>query len=289
MKYLTYRNNKIISSNNKMVLYEPFPPNGNEVLFYTKFDLESSLYFKDLSSLQLDASALTTTTPYDSIALSTDIRIQNICSSSGCFNQFYNGTVPDASNSAKVVLLKDLSQLYFDNYIFSDVSNNLFLIYSAEQTDNNLDIILDKVEARIKKLKTWYSDPKNKSVYSHKVSDNIVIPSPNYYNKVIAYDISSNSIEEYATLSSGTSVGLSLFGTVLSNGQLIIFPYNSKYIIHIDSINKTANEYGDFSSFAAGRFMTSMNQSQILLTDGRVLGIPRTPTYFVLYNPIEFN
>ena len=77
MSYLT-ANNKLLNTNNKIIYCEQFPPNGEEVLFYTKFDLESSIYFKDLSSSHLDASALTTTTPYDSIALNTDIRLQNV-------------------------------------------------------------------------------------------------------------------------------------------------------------------------------------------------------------------
>ena len=292
--------NKIVSTNNKIVYYEQFPPNGEDVLFYTKFDLESSLYYKDLSSSHLDASALTTTTPYDSIALNTDIRLQYISSSAGCFSQFYNGTSPDASNSAKVVLISDLSQLYLNNYIFSDVSNNLFLIYSNEQIGSNLDIILDKVESRIKKISCWGETSTGAGVILSELINNNIFAFPLDYNDgILKYNIINKTTEILSPLINLSSNSLGPYQdiTIAFNNHIIGFPYNETRICDINTLTNNVQFYGSFDSSSSslqGRFNRQTDVIAVTLSNGNILNIPRRPNVtnnvgITIYNPSTNN
>ena len=297
MSYLT-ANNKLLNTNNKIIYCEQFPPNGEEVLFYTKFDLESSIYFKDLSSSHLDASALTTTTPYDSIALNTDIRLQNVCSSAGCFNQFYNGIIPDVSNSAKVVLLSDLSQLYLDNYIFSDVSNNLFFIYSTEQINDNLNLILNKIGSRIKKITCWGTTSTGAgTILSTLIGTDLFAFPLDCSDGLLNYNIidkSVNKLVSFTNIASNNFVPYLDF-TIASNGHIIGFPYNETRICDINPLTKDVSFYGNFNNefpsvLGQGRFNNQTDLGSIILTNGTLLNIPRTPsvTYnhgITIYNP----
>ncbi len=270
-----------------------FPPNGTQLLMYLNFnviDIGGTKYFQDKSLLGLNALALTTTTPYDSIQLNTDIRLQNSCNSAGCFSQFYNGTSPDISNTAKTVLLTDLSQLYLDNYIFSYVTNNIFLIYSAEQVGNNLTIILDRIGARIEKMTEWGISQIEGAVAfdsALKVSDDIICCSP--YDVILNPDIinfniktkTTDSFPSYFVNNASNSHNPYQVFIKTPNGHIIGFPYNDTRICDIDPIAKAVSFFGDFSTGAQGRF--NVNRV-LLLGDNGIIALPRTLNYVVKYN-----
>lgn len=263
-----------------------YPPNKAELLLFLTFtviNVAGTNYFKDLSPLGLHALALTTTTPYDSIALNTDIRIQNACNSAGCFTQFFNGAIPDVSNTAKTVLLTDISQLYLDNYIFSNVPRNIFLIYSAEQVNSVLSLILDRVGARIKKVSSWGTD--TGSLVSLKYGNDHIVTVPNTAEYIISYNIRTKTKETYGTLTTTSNTKFN-YGTIVNN-HLICFPYNYTKLIDVDLVGKTISEYGDFSALAAGRFNSGSLVSQKLLNNGKIIAIPRSATYIAIYDPSD--
>jgi len=262
-----------------------FLSNSNQLLMdlnLTAQTISGTDYFVDYSGNGYNALALTTTTSHDSIALSTNINIQNACNSAGCFEQFYNGVSPNVSNTAKTVLLVNISQLYLDNYIFSNVDNNVFLIYNTEQINNNLSLILDRIKVRVKKLTSWGTEVG--ALVTLKYGEDHIITVPNVAEYMIDYNIRSNIANTYGTLTttSGTKFN---YGTLV-NDHLICFPYNYTKLIDVDLANKSIDEYGDFSSLAVGRFNSGSLVSQILLDDGKVIGIPRSSTYIATYDPI---
>jgi hypothetical protein len=255
-------------------------------------NISGTNYFKDFGPLGLNALALTTTTVNDSIALSLDSRLQTATNNAGCFAQFYNGTYPNAT-SAKTVLLSDLSQLYLDNYIFSNVTNKIFLIYSSEVTGSALNVILDRVEARVMKINGWgpailYGS--SASIFAYKVSNsNIVATLPansiSQHSSITNYNLLNKSTESYGDLICPTSTGPFINGVMCPNGHLVCFPYNETKICDIDLVNKSIVKYGDFSASAQGRFAeVSTGTNNILLPDGDVIVLPRTPNAITKYN-----
>jgi hypothetical protein len=245
-------------------------------------NISGTNYFKDFGPLGLNALALTTTTTNDSIALSLDSRLQTACNSAGCFAQFYNGTYPNAT-SAKTVLLSDLSQLYLDNYIFSNVTNKIFLIYSTEITGSVLNVVLDRVGSRINKITQWglvagtFGYTAGFKIPNSDIICGLGADKPDaFYN----YNIETKVVESYGTIT-GNSTGLYFQHVLTPNGHIVGFPYNETRVCDIDPITKTVNFYGDFSANAQGRFT---GKNPIILTNGDVITCPRTINTFVKYN-----
>jgi hypothetical protein len=163
-----------------------------------------------------------------------DSRLQTATNNAGCFAQFYNGTYPNAT-SAKTVLLSDLSQLYLDNYIFSNITNKIFLIYSAEVTGSALNVVLDRVNSKINRLHTYGSFTGGNT--TNKFVDGVYVPN----NKCIyAIPFGSGFILKINTLTNEmTQIGTILTTTQYSTGILVgnfIYgmPYNATNVLKID-------------------------------------------------------
>src|ERR1035437_118021 len=277
-----------------------FPPNLFKVLFFTTFkvqNISNTNYFIDNGPQKLNALALTTTTSFDSISLSTDMRLQNACQNAGCLDQFYNGASPNILNTSKTVLLIDLCQLYLDNMIFSNVVNNIFLIYSSEQLSNNLNLILDKIGCRVKKITCWGNTKSGfGALQSKKVNNELICLPVTDTDGVIIYDITKKTC---SSLGSFITVAVShtspfVNEIVAPNGHLIGFPYNETRIVDIDASSKiitmlgtTSPSTGLFennypSTSGQGRF-SNMNNI-ITLSNDNILAFPQTPNYVTEYN-----
>jgi hypothetical protein len=283
-----------------------FPPEQNLLLFvqFNVIDIAGVKYFQDKSLLGLNALALTTTTQYDSIGLNLDIRLQTACNAAGCFAQFYNGTYPNAT-SAKTVLLTDLSQLYLDNYIFSNVTSKVFLIYSTEVTGSALNVILDRIGARIQKMTSWGNNTAASGPVNAVLSGNDIIGVPTTTTQgLFDFNIINKSINFYGTFINVAADNTNPYYSALvaPNGNVVAFPYNETRILDFNPTTKAVQQFGttppatgDFanaypSTTGQGRFMSlklfGINNSllQMLLSDGTIFATPRTPNYGTKYN-----
>jgi len=280
-----------INMNNLTDWYYTFPLNllsnyTNLVLDldFDIIDISGTKYFQDKSTLGLNALALTTTTTNDSIALSLDSRLQTACNAAGCFAQFYNGTYPNAT-TAKTVLLSDLSQLYLDNYIFSNVTNKIFLIYSSEVTGSALNVVLDRVGARVNKITTWGDGTLGDGPLVAKWIDNDnIIAIPNLPEYVTKFNIRTKTRSTFGTLATVSATKYN-DGTVLNN-HLICFPYNEHAVLDCDLSNNTIATYGTYAG--TGNFASGV-PSQLVLSNGNVVAMPQNLRAFGIYNPTTHN
>ncbi len=194
-----------------------------------------------------------------------------------------NWSAGTCTNTAKTVLLTDLSQLYLDNYIFSNVTNNIFLIYSAEQVGNNLTIILDRIGARIEKLTNWGVIEAGVvgTTFAIKINNDHVVCVPHTKSPIIDYNIRTKTYETYGIIP--TKVASYLKGDLVPNNHVISFPYNASTILDIDTQNKSISLLGDYSSYTNGIF--GLNGQLILTTpENTIFSLPNSYNACVNYN-----
>jgi hypothetical protein len=270
------------------------------LLFYTRFDtivISSTKYYKDLSGHGFNLKIMDVKYPNDSVQLSLDTTIQRACLNAGCISQFYNTASVTTSNTAKTVLLNDLSQLYLDNYIFSNVTNKIFLIYSAEVTGNALNVILDRIGSRILKMTQWGNyaigtGAQHAIKYNNKI---FCIPQTDS-DGVLIYDIQQKTGRSLGAFVNVATTHVTPFINMIQapNGHFISFPYNETRVCDIDPVNEIVTLTGTTppsTGVIENNYPSTNGQGRlvpenlpVLLFDNSYLMLPRTPSYAIKYN-----
>jgi hypothetical protein len=276
-----------VNPNKITISLAPIFPPANDLLLNLKFDIiniDGIDYFKDSGPLSLNCLTATTNILNDSIQLNTDIRLQNVCLTAGCFSQFYNGTIPDIANTSKTVLLTDIAQMYFNNYIFGNTDNNIFLIYSVEQLNDNLNIILDRIGSRIEKISLWGNTSTIAGAFLTELfEDQLYVMPTDYRDGVFVYDLTNKTITILqAVVNHASNVNLPFDTiTITPNNHLIAFPYNETRLLDINLVTKEIKLLGNFNNepdtTGQGRFNRATEFSPVILSDNKLLEIPRTP------------
>jgi hypothetical protein len=280
----------------------------NNLLFRTEFDvinISGTNYYKDLSGHAFNLKIMDKLVPYDSVQLSLDTTIQRACLKAGCIAQFYNTASVTTSNTVKTVLLIDLSQLYLDNYVFSNVTNKLFLIYSAEVTGVGLNVILDRIGSRVQKITSWGNNAAASGPVNAVLSGNDIVGVPSTTTQgLFDFNISNKSINFYGTfINVSVDANNPYYSAIVApNGNVIAFPYNETRILDFNPTTKAVQQFGTTppdtglfgnnypSTTGQGRFIstkyagTNNSLLQMVLSDGTIFATPRTPNYGTKYN-----
>jgi hypothetical protein len=206
----------------------------------------------------------------------------------------YNGSIWKYSGTvySKTVLINNISQIYLDNQIFSNIDNNILVAYSSEVIDNDLEIILDRIGSRIKKITKWGELPTYRGSYvGARFGNKIFCWSVDYRDcAVFVFDIENKTSYTIGTLmqTSASSTGPYVNNLLITpNNHMVAYPYNETRIINFDMENETFVQYGSTApatGLFANRYPDTTGQgrcapdSQLLLKDGQhVLASMRTP------------